>query len=243
VEATLGLALADLGRDEEAVECYRLAAEDSRRRFGSTHKAAQSLLYTYAEVLRRTGHWEPAIELLRKNLELVRSVRPGDSPAAAMAMVACGTMQVDHRQKEGIAVALEGLARAQRVGGLTGFSFDSDGALRGSLLGSLGSWNYEPDGRLPAQIFCALDEMFRNAQPRLFDFTAATPSDVHYLLQEWSNSGTRERKEGTLQGLAADREPTGLYSLTTEVAGRGKSPIRETQWVLFAPWDVSFYES
>lgn len=130
---------------------------------------------------------------------------------------------------------------AQRVGGVSDPSFDRDGALRATLLGGLGSWDYEPDGSLAAQVFSALDEMFLDNQSRLFEFTAARPADVHYHLRRWGDSADRVA-EGTLDGLLASRQPeSGLYGLTLDVPKSGASPLHQKQWVLFAPWDASFY--
>ena len=195
VETYLGMALADVGRDEEAVEHFRLAAEDSRRLFGRAHKTAQAFLVNYAQVLRRTGHWDRAIALLNKNLEAARSTQSNDSTALATAMAAAGIMQVDRHQKSGIPLTMEGLAMVNRVGSY--INFDTDGAPRAALLGSLGSWDCDSDGKLPAQVYCALDEMLRDNQSRLFDFTAATPAVVHYRLRRWQDS-TATVAEGNL---------------------------------------------
>src|SRR5205085_5341446 len=104
------------------------------------------------------------------------------------------------------------------------------GQLREAVLGGLGSWNHSPDGRLPAQIYCALEEIFRDNPSRLFDFATASPATVRYELRRWGNAAGAAVADGTLADLRPDRQfPAGLYLLALDLPTAAGTSFRQAE--------------
>src|SRR5260370_252352 len=79
-------------------------------------------------------------------------------------------------------------------------------------------------------------EMLRD-HPLLLNPPRAAPPAVHYRLVPWHAPEDGAASRGTLADLSSDtRIAAGLYKLELEVPTGSAAPLRESHWLLFAPW-------
>ena len=245
-QIALGVLLADRGIEKDALEQLRLGMMESRRQCGILNSYTQWATFEYAGALQRAAQSDAAINLLNEHLALIRSQQPQESQVLAYALIHAGMAQVDRHEKQGIPLALEGFTMTSRVGAHP----DSDqaisyrDALRSALLAKLGSWDHAPEGKLPAQIYCATDEMFLDNQSRLLDFATMNVTDVNFQVRPWGDKVRGAQQCGTLDALSPSGEPPpGLYAITVKMPGSAAGRLEQTQWLLVAPWKVDIYYS
>jgi hypothetical protein len=189
--------------------------------------------------LAHSGQWGDAERVLDDNLRRMRLENAGDSPDLARALIRRGSLQLDRHEVEAIRYVRDGVDMLRRTGGT--LPSECQQSVQSAVLAALGSWECQPNGKLPAQVYCALDEMLRH-HPRLEELTDMLPGSVHYTLYAPNRPNSAPLMRGTLAYLPDGPViRPGICRLDLDIDRAGGTPIHETHWVLFTPWEVSVY--
>jgi tetratricopeptide (TPR) repeat protein len=218
------------------------ALDYDRKNLGTFNSATQSMLRTFAGVLRRSGKKQQAYRLLEDDLDWGRALFPEDDGAVAKLLCNLGWLRMeDGYTSDGLATFVQGMDMYCRLYGPN--NPHSRMLLREALLATLGSRNHLPDGKLGAQAFCALEDIFRDNPLDLPAPGAVSSLTTRYKLMRWLPDASQTIAEGTLAQVSSVSDLSdGIYLLSLEIPAAGSKPIRQAMWLLVSHWHIAFYD-
>jgi non-specific serine/threonine protein kinase/serine/threonine-protein kinase len=245
--ASLGFSLVEALRGqnklEDAVEAARNTYELDLATIGAFDGRTSRMLRTYLRLLGATGRGTEAGKVLKNSYAMARSFYPGDNTTVIEFLTTLARYSMDAGQTDVAIPQLIETALAQRK---IPRSEDKYRLLaREALLAQLGCKAQPTDGGIRAQVFMALEDMWRDHPENIPESLRISPANVLYRVSRAAPGGGDGPVvlESTLQSIAPD-PPTfepGLYRLTVEVSGSEVKPFRKSMGILVADWDTVIF--